>query len=69
MRPCLYAHFKDYPAPYPVTKPEGDKSEVYSEPIVMSYATAATATAIPPVQASFDAPDDFNVFDFDDRIK
>jgi len=42
---------------------------VCSEPIVMNSAIATTATAIPPVQAPSDAPNDFNVFDFDDRIK
>jgi len=67
--PCLYAHFKDYPAPYPVTKPEGSPSAEYIEPVAVLTEPVAVATVAPSVQAPSDAPDDFDVFGFDDRIK
>jgi len=67
-RPCLYAHFKDYPAPYPVTKLESSQSAGCTKPIIAT-ATPAVATVIPPIHAPSDAPDDFDVFGFDDRIK
>ena len=68
-RPCLYAHFKDYPAPYPVTKPEGSPSVKDIEPVIVSTAPAAVVTVTPPVKAPSNAPDEFDVFGFEDRIK
>ena len=68
-RPCLYMYFKTYPAPYPVTKPESSRSVANIEPVAVTAAPIVAVAAAPPVQASSDVPDAFNVFDFDDRIK
>jgi len=70
-RPCLYTHFKDYPAPFPVVLPEDGKPIEHTEPTAINAAPATMLTAPSSsfsAETSYDAPMDFNVFDFDDRI-
>jgi len=68
-RPCLYAHFNIYPAPFPVIRTEN------SEPLKQPDGHDATVEIsqvgiqeIPLDQGSSDMAKDFNIFEFDDRI-
>ena len=70
-RPCLYAQFKDYPAPFPVNRPESAVVEHITPTRNNATPITTQSAAIPSpslAQASDDAPKEFNIFDFDDRI-
>ena len=66
-RPCLYAYFNSYPAPFPVTRPE--ISEPAERPVEHTASLPVSLPTIPKEQAPAGASDRFNIYDFDDEIK
>jgi len=62
-RPCLYASFDTYPAPFPVVHPES--SGIIEQTNSVMVATLPTA---PPTQATGKEPNKINIFEFDDEI-
>jgi len=64
-RPCLYAYFNAYPAPFPVTRPES------GEPVEHTASAVVSPTAIPmptTSQVLGEPPENFNIFGFKDEI-